>query len=477
MGSASSACAWGRVVRKQARCEFFSMRWVPHHRRWASGFSGKPATGKIARSLASGHMRNAYIATDECQAHSHPSADETNDRSPISSKYRAGPETMIPFQLHRKIPLLRRPFHQRDVALRERDELATKLQRTEKELFKTALERNHFQGQVAEFAKKEGPTCPIEYGVDRYWCDASGIYMEGWVDQSNAPVTSLRLEAGENAVEIGTFLQGRNFHAYLPRNPTTPIFVTIVASDQSWRCPIVLPAGPLSSPPWSHERPAAFQQRLFAAQQLAFDTVVGFGNLEGRVVCEVGSRSVAPDSATKRSLFPRAERYVGVDIHRAPNVDVVGDAHFLHEMLGEASADLVFSGAVLEHLSYPWLFSAAVNRTLKRGGMTFHATHQTWPLHEEPNDFWRFSDEALKILFGPEAGFRVLSSGMHNQSFTCAEERTGEFARLPFFACYTHVFILAEKTRDLDEDSVRWPVSPGRSRSRSGRYPSPAPRT
>jgi hypothetical protein len=204
--------------------------------------------------------------------------------------------------------------------------------------------------------------------------------------------------------------------------------------------------------------------------------MVEYGNSEGRIVCEVGSRSVAPESITKRALFPNAERYVGVDIHDAANVDIAGDAHFLHEMMGVASADVVFSGAVLEHLSYPWLFAASVNRTLKRGGLTFHATHQAWPIHEEPNDFWRFSDEGLKILFGPETGFRTLSSAMHNRSFLHPEERVGEFSQLPFFACYSHVFILAEKVCDLDDVAVKWPVSAARSRSRSNQYPSPGPR-
>ena len=382
---------------------------------------------------------------------------------------------MIPFQLHRKIPLIRRPFYQRDVAIRERDEIAASLQQVEKELFRTALERNYLQSQVTESAKSQWSACPVQYGIDRYWCDNSGIYLEGWISQGNETVSLLRLEAGESVVDISNFIDGRKFQAYLPRNPSQTIFVTIVVSDQRWRCPIVLPAGPLSSAAWSHQRPPELQQSLFASQQLAFDTIVDYGNSEGRVVCEVGSRSVAPESTTKRELFPRAERYIGVDIHAAANVDIVGDAHFLHEMLGEASADVVFSGAVLEHLSCPWLFSAAVNRTLKPGGLTFHATHQAWPIHEEPNDFWRFSDEALKILFGPETGFKTLSSGMHNRSFMYSEERSGEFARLPFFACYSHVFILAEKVRDLDDMSVKWPVSPGSSRSRSSQYPSPSP--
>jgi hypothetical protein len=384
--------------------------------------------------------------------------------------------TMIPFQLHRKIPLIRRPFYQRDVAMRERDEMAANLKRVERELFRTTMERNYLQSQIAEPEKDRWSACPVQYGIDRYWCDNSGIYLDGWISQDNGTISLFRLEAGENTVEISHFIDGSKFQAYLPRNPSDTIYMTIATPDHRWRFPMQLRAGPISSSSWSHQRPPPTQPGLFAAQQLAFNTMVDYGNSEGRLVCEVGSRNVAPESTTKRALFPRSERYIGVDIHDAANVDVVGDAHFLHEMLGEASADVVFSGAVLEHLSHPWLFSAAVNRSLKLGGLTFHATHQAWPIHEEPNDFWRFSDEGLKVLFGPETGFKTLSSGMHNRSFMYSEERSGEFARLPFFACYSHVFILAEKVRDVDHLSVKWPVSPGTSRSRSSQYPSSDPR-
>jgi hypothetical protein len=41
---------------------------------------------------------------------------------------------MIPFQLHRRIPLVRRPFFQRDQARRERDELAARLGKWSREM-------------------------------------------------------------------------------------------------------------------------------------------------------------------------------------------------------------------------------------------------------------------------------------------------------------------------------------------------------
>ena len=94
------------------------------------------------------------------------------------------------------------------------------------------------------------------------------------------------------------------------------------------------------------------------------------------VVCEVGSRNVSPGATTKRTTFFGASKFIGVDVHMAGNVDVAGDAHYLHELIGEASVDGVFSMAVMEHLSFPWLFAASVNRTLRLGGLTFHLTHR-----------------------------------------------------------------------------------------------------
>ena len=66
------------------------------------------------------------------------------------------------------------------------------------------------------------------------------------------------------------------------------------------------------------------------------------------MICEVGSRNVSPGVTSKRSLFPRASKYIGTDVHMADNVDVAGDAHYLHELIGAASVDAVFSIAVIE---------------------------------------------------------------------------------------------------------------------------------
>jgi hypothetical protein len=241
------------------------------------------------------------------------------------------------------------------------------------------------------------------------------------------------------------------------------------------RLPIVLPEGPIPSAPWSNETPAPPQPDIFGAAELdaAFQAMVQEANANNFTVCEVGSRNVSPGATTKRTLFPGAARYIGVDVHAADNVDVAGDAHFLHDLVGKASVDLVFSIAVMEHLSFPWLFAAAVNRALRPGGLTFHMTHQAWPIHEEPNDFWRFSDNGLKVLFGADTGFEVLAAGLHNRAYIHPEERRDAFASVTFAPCYTHVFILARKVREIGPDVVRWPVEREAAGLLASQYPRP----
>ncbi len=128
-------------------------------------------------------------------------------------------------------------------------------------------------------------------------------------------------------------------------------------------------------------------------------------------VPQIGARLVGSLTEDWRDRFPKARRYVGMDVHPGPTVGVVGDAHERCRLAGLHSFDAVFSGAVLEHLVMPWIVAAEINRVLRPVGLAYHITPQARPLHKEPNDFWRFSDEALRLLFGAPNGFEVLSAG------------------------------------------------------------------
>lgn len=51
-------------------------------------------------------------------------------------------------------------------------------------------------------------------------------------------------------------------------------------------------------------------------------------------------------------------------------------------------------------------------RVTRPGAVLYCATHQTFPLHDYPHDYFRFSDDALREVFAPDAGWQVIGAGM-----------------------------------------------------------------
>jgi SAM-dependent methyltransferase len=129
----------------------------------------------------------------------------------------------------------------------------------------------------------------------------------------------------------------------------------------------------------------------------------------GRVL-ELGAR--ARSGITRRQLIPPGWDYLGLDIVAGENVDVVGDAHELARLFAGIQFDAIFSISVFEHLAMPWKVAVEMNRVLVPGGLVFTQSHQSWPMHELPWDFWRFSEQAWAALFNPATGFEIVERGL-----------------------------------------------------------------
>jgi hypothetical protein len=135
-------------------------------------------------------------------------------------------------------------------------------------------------------------------------------------------------------------------------------------------------------------------------------------------ILEIGAR--ARSGQVYRDFIPENARYVGFDIKGGENVDVVGDAHELSKYFDPASFDAVYSMATFEHLLMPWKVGAEMNRVMKMGATAFILTHQTYPLHEEPWDFWRFSDKAWLAIFNRFTGFEIIDTELFQRAFVTA---------------------------------------------------------
>ncbi len=145
---------------------------------------------------------------------------------------------------------------------------------------------------------------------------------------------------------------------------------------------------------------AAPRERFFAAARL-LDASAN--------VLEVGTKQAMVGVPTHlQSVFPNVLRnnYIMGDVLPGADVDVVADLHSL-PIDWEGRFNAFVANAVFEHLERPWLAAKEVFRVLAPGGFCYVATHQTFPLHGHPSDFFRFSKEALSLLF-TDAGMTVL---------------------------------------------------------------------
>jgi SAM-dependent methyltransferase len=151
------------------------------------------------------------------------------------------------------------------------------------------------------------------------------------------------------------------------------------------------------------------------------------------VVLELGTlQSQAGRSTMHRDWVPHAAEFLGTDIEAGADVDIVADLHRLTETTGAERFDAIISCSTFEHLKYPHIVAHELMRALRVGGVLFVQTHQTFPLHGYPSDYFRFSREGLASLFGTEMGFRVAETG-YDFPARILSRRVADVTRHPAF--------------------------------------------
>lgn len=106
-----------------------------------------------------------------------------------------------------------------------------------------------------------------------------------------------------------------------------------------------------------------------------------------------------------RDLLRNVELYFAADL--PPNKDVTLYCSGLALPFREGSFDTVLSNQVLEHVPEPSLFVKEAGRVLKGGGILILTTSQTWGLHLEPHDYFRFTEYGLRYI-AEKAGLEVI---------------------------------------------------------------------
>jgi hypothetical protein len=284
------------------------------------------------------------------------------------------------------------------------------------------------QDSEEDLGKEDLGTClPVEacdgpaiVCVEQVWREGGRCYVRGWAHADRERIKSLTIGGAKSSIAVHSFhprpdllqhypaipdkAEHAGFDVLLPAHSSLHVAVRVETRTGCYMPRLALPPRmpPDVAADWQEKTNAIHAFELFRSE-------INGRNLS---VLEIGSRPVGSATRSSSDLFPCAVRRVGMDIHPGDGVDVVGDAHQLTQLFGVRAFDAIFSVATLEHLPMPWIVAAEINRVLRLGGLTYHAAPQCFPVHEAPNDFWRFTDEALMILFGPSSGFEVLRCGM-----------------------------------------------------------------
>jgi SAM-dependent methyltransferase len=188
-------------------------------------------------------------------------------------------------------------------------------------------------------------------------------------------------------------------------------------------------------------------------RQMERDFYAALAGQPGGTILEIGSRNVTGDLNLNK--IPASWKYVGLDILPDEYTDVVGDAHDLRKHFRRDSFDAVMSMAVFEHLIMPWKAALEINRVLKPGGLLFVMSHQTFPMHGEPWDYFRFSTRAWRGLFNKRTGFEIIETGQGMPASIVAHQLMEHTTYLPDLPAYILTAVLARKT---SATKLRWDV-------------------
>lgn len=114
-------------------------------------------------------------------------------------------------------------------------------------------------------------------------------------------------------------------------------------------------------------------------------------------VLEVGSYQVAgqEDLIDLRGFFP-ARPYLGIDVRQGPGVDLVASVESLP--LPAASFGTVLALSTFEHVQRFWRGFEEVRRVLRPDGALLLCVPFHFHIHAYPNDYWRFTPDALRLL-------------------------------------------------------------------------------
>lgn len=138
--------------------------------------------------------------------------------------------------------------------------------------------------------------------------------------------------------------------------------------------------------------------------------------VKNKKILEIGSGPLVKGKwhYSTEHLFDKSNSFLKSDILKTyghPIVDVT-NLKYKNEF------DVILCLNVLEHV---YDFKSAIenmHKALKKGGVAVIAVPVFYPLHDEPGDYWRFTEHSLRKLFGEFKMIKFVYNGKREYPFT-----------------------------------------------------------
>jgi SAM-dependent methyltransferase len=102
-----------------------------------------------------------------------------------------------------------------------------------------------------------------------------------------------------------------------------------------------------------------------------------------------------PRDVDLRPIFG-GRKFYGTDFRDGPGVDQLLDLHNID--LPNDSVGTAISVETFEHVKYPWKAITELYRVLKPSGLVILTSLMHFPIHNHPDDYWRYTPSGFRVL-------------------------------------------------------------------------------
>ena len=137
--------------------------------------------------------------------------------------------------------------------------------------------------------------------------------------------------------------------------------------------------------------------------------------VENRKILEIGSgkklKGKYPYSV--KQFFDSSNEFIQSDINSEFGHEIID----VTDMKFQKEFDIIICMNVLEHVFDFQKALSNIHAALKENGRAIIFVPAVYPLHEEPNDFWRFTEHSLKRLLKNFEKLTITNSGLRQFPF------------------------------------------------------------